>query len=297
MLKLKKLFKASPVAVVVIGLLVAGVVSAALLGIYATATGTATVEQSVVFCDGKTTQDYSFIVTGGDTEIQASCLENKSDSTAPIKIVTINEAGVNTSYWSTVELTRKNTSTWEPIAGASATLTYELVANEFNYELEATGLVIDTEYSLIYYADKPDRFVDWGGNNPGALIVAGTADGSGNLSLIGSNNLAMNLPQSADWNGSVDADYCASDSYALCSGAKIWLIPSTEYTEGTKTVSWSDPTSYLFETDMITYDDLDSDGEALYLGSGKLNFFIKNIFAINATPGTYTIITKVKPVQ
>ena len=315
--KLKTLFTASPIVATLVSLLIVGAVSAAILGVYVTATGTATVEQSVVFGDDSISKTYTFDAMAGDTYTEGYNLKNRSETTAPIKLQTTqcvagsgvctsnpgnDEEGIETSYWSTVELENKDISTWSVIGDSTrATLTYELVSSAFNYELEATGLTPDIEYSLIYYADQQDRFVSWGGDNPGALIVAGMADENGELGLVGSNNLAMNLPQSADWNGSADADYCDNangfDDYDLCRGAKVWLVPSSEYDAGAKTVSWADPTSYLYETDLMVYDDVDSDGEALYLGHGMLNFFIKNVFAINVAPGTYTIKTEVQPVQ
>ena len=59
MKKIKELFKKSSVAMVVAGLVVAGVASAALLTIYGSRTGNATdVQQSVVFGDGTTEQTY-----------------------------------------------------------------------------------------------------------------------------------------------------------------------------------------------------------------------------------------------
>jgi len=319
--KIKSLFKGSPIAMVVAGLLVAGVASAGLLTLYGTMTGTADVEQSVVFGNGDTEKIYDIgnsPATAGNTYTQDYNLLNRSVTTAPIKFVTnqcmvggghcndtnYDESGVETSYWSTVKLENKNTSDWQPVTSdeIEGTLTYELAAPTFNYELEATGLTADTEYSLIYYADRQDRFVNWGGDNPGALIATFTANGDGNIpATTGSQNLAMNLPHASDWNGTADANYCDNangfDSYDLCRGAKIWLVPSDNYDSGAKIVTWGNPGSYLYETDLITYDDSDTDGEALYLGEGMLNLFVKNVLDIALEPGDYTVKTQIQPVQ
>ena len=314
--KIKGLLKGSPVAMVIVGLLVAGVVSAAVLAIYTTMIGTGNVEQSVVFGNDDTSKEYTIgesPAIAGNTYTQDYNLKNRSETTAPIELVTsqcivgggncgisgYDEGGVETSYWSTLELTTKNTSTWQPEGSGKATLTYELAASTFNYQLEAEGLTPTIDYSLIYYADKQDRFVDWGGDNPGALIATFTADSDGKIpATTGSKNLAMNLPHANDWNGTADANYCIDpDNYDLCRGAKIWLVPLSSYDSGNKKLIGWNPTTYLFETDLITYDDTDTDGVALYLGKGMLNFFVKNVLAINLAPGEYQVKTEVVPVQ
>jgi len=136
-----------------------------------------------------------------------------------------------------------------------ATLIYNPSGNEFEYALVGSGLKPLTEYSLIYYADEPDRFVDWGGNNPGALIGSGTTTGNGNLVMDDSINLNMNLPCPPDSN--IDGeDYRDTDGYSNAHGAKLWLVPSSLYSENTKMIigGWN-PTEYLFETDLISYID------------------------------------------
>ncbi len=317
--KIKKLFKGRPIAMVIAGVLVAGVASAAILAVYTTMVGEGDVQQSVVFGNGETEKSYTIgesPAIAGNTYTQNYNLMNRSETTAPIKFVTnqcmvggghcpdenYDEPGVETSYWSTVELENKNTSTWHviPADGTEGILTYELAASTFNYEFEASGLTPKIEYSLIYYADKQNRFKNWGGDNPGALIATAVADDDGKISIEGSKNLAMNLPHADDWNGTSEANYCNYandfDDFDLCRGAKVWLVPSSDYNAGTKSVDWSNAGQYLYETDLITYDDTANDGVALYLGTGKLNFFVKNELAIDLAPGTYQVKTKVMPV-
>ena len=316
--KIKSLLKRSPIAMVVAGVLVAGVASAAILAVYTTMVGKGNVEQSVVFGNGDTEKSYTIgdsSTIAGNTYTQNYNLMNRSETTAPVRFVTnqcivggghcndgnYDEEGVETSYWSTVELRSKNSTTWQPGGPGVGTLTYELAASTFNYEFEASGLTAGKNYSLIYYADKQDRFEEWGGDNPGALIATAVANEDGEISIEGSNNLKMNLPHADDWNGTSEANYCdvanGFDNYDLCRGAKVWLVPSDRYDVSSKKLIGWNPTEYLFETDLITYDDTDTDGVALYLGTGILNFFVKNELDIALEPGDYVVTTKVVPVQ
>ena len=315
--RIKSLLKRSPVAMVVAGVLVAGVASAAILAVYTTMVGEGNVEQSVVFGNGDTEKSYTIgdsSTIAGNTYTQNYNLMNRSETTAPVRFVTnqcivggghcndenYDEEGVETSYWSTVELRSKNSTTWQPESPGVGTLTYELAASTFNYEFEASGLTEDKDYSLIYYADKQDRFEDWGGDNPGALIATAQTNDEGKISIEGSTNLGMDLPHKNDWNGTSEANYCdvanGFDDYDLCRGAKVWLVPSNRYDVSSKKLMGWNPEEYLFETDLITYDDIDN-GEALNLGEGKLNFFVKNELDIALAPGNYVVTTKVVPVQ
>jgi hypothetical protein len=116
-------------------------------------------------------------------------------------------------------------------------LKYNLEGPVFEYLFNGHGLQPDTDYSLIYYADP------WPGDNPGALIASGTTDIDGNIHLKGSKNLDMDLPNIADEN--------------YPNGAKIWLISSRDYdAKNTKMSGWN-PNDYLFEYDLITYNDID----------------------------------------
>ncbi|MFH0846316.1 MAG: hypothetical protein V1851_02895 [Patescibacteria group bacterium] len=319
--KIKNLIKASPVFAAVAGLLFAGVASAALLKVYTTTTGTADAKQSVTF-DGLSDVDNVYTIgnspaIAGNTYEDSDTLYNKSVTTAPIKFVTNqcmtgggycgwgeihDEDGVNTSYWSTVTLDNKDEN-WvrKDNDTTQGVLTYELASDKFNYVFEATGLIPSKGYSLIYYADESNRFEDWGGNNPGKLIATFTTDSEGNIvSTSGSKNLSMNLPHVNDAN--IDEyDYCKTvedggtgDMYNMCHGAKVWLVPSSDYSSPELTV-WN-PENYLFETDLITYDDTDSDTVPLNMFEGQLNFFIKNVLDIALAPGEYKVKTEVQPV-
>ena len=140
----------------------------------------------------------------------------------------------------TLQLENKDPITWEAITGdgIKGTLTYETADAEFKYDFSAIGLQDTTNYSLIYYADG------WPGNNPGALITTFTTDGSGDIALTsGSTELGMDLPHVNDANHPI--------------GAKIWLVPSDGYSSTTKSIIGWNHSEYLFEMNLIQYDDID----------------------------------------
>ena len=140
--KIKELLQRSRVATLVAGLLFAGIVSAGFLAIYTTMMGEGDVLQSVVFGNGDTVKSYTIgdsPAIAGNTYIENYNLLNRSETTAPIKFVTnqcmvggghcaeesYDEDGVNTSYWSSVELRSKDSSTWAILSdGRMGTLTY-----------------------------------------------------------------------------------------------------------------------------------------------------------------------------
>ena len=120
-------------------------------------------------------------------------------------------------------------SNWNVISDdISAVVEFNNGSKTFDYTLNAQGLLPNTEYSLIYYADYSDRVNNWGGDNPGALVGTGTSDESGNLNLDEEADLGFDLPSEPDAN--IDEyDYCESDGYTHCHGAKLWLVPSSDY--------------------------------------------------------------------
>jgi predicted ribosomally synthesized peptide with SipW-like signal peptide len=133
-------------------------------------------------------------------------------------------------------LENKNAN-WEPIYndGVKGQLIYNLAGSTFDYKFEATGLKPGTQYSLIYYADP------WPGCHPGALIATFTTDSSGNIaSTSGSASIGFDLPDPGDRN------YPA--------GAKIWLVPSSDYNPSTKSMIAWNPSTYLFGMNLIHYD-------------------------------------------
>lgn len=140
-------------------------------------------------------------------------------------------------------------SNWDVIDGAWGKLKYNVEGSTFDYVFNGHGLDPEKDYSLIYYADP------WPGNNTGALIANGTPNEGGNLHLMGS-AIIGDLPNPADANYlDVDGIDNTGDEGE---GAKIWLVPSSDYdAENSKMVDWN-PTDYLFEYNLIKYDDTDA---------------------------------------
>lgn len=311
--------KTKIIAVLIAMVVLAGVGSAGLLTYYSTITGTASDVQQAIVVDE---DDYTIVQPytidngmGGNTYTESFDVANRADipgyvsfsSTLINKTSGDVETGVvTTKYLAEVQLCSKNAGSWTPTCDImNGILTYELNNEEFVYKLEATGLTDDAGYSLIYYADKPDRFVDWGGNNPGALIGTGVAN-SGMVVMSGSVDIGMDLPHADDFNTGeyldsennwLPADYGqAPDFYDMRTGAKVWLILSDHYDTETKTVTTWNPTMSLFEMDLINYDDTGK-GVGLRIGANsEFELIIENTFAINTVPGNYTVTTTIAPV-
>jgi hypothetical protein len=156
--------------------------------------------------------------------------------------------------------------------GIQATLDYNIVGTEFQYNLTSSQLPED--YVLIYYADQDPRFNLWGGN-PAVLLGTLTLGGT---FLSGSINIGS-LPFAGDWNSNpLPNNYClcanGHDSYIHCSGAKIWLVPKDNYDETLQRLivwdPWNSGSPYLFETDLITYTKTECNpGAAQECGTGS----------------------------
>jgi hypothetical protein len=136
----------------------------------------------------------------------------------------------------TLRLTQKDPNTWVEM-GNSATLTYNTVGATFDYTL--VGNVPNNEpYSLIYYKDQTNRFVNWG--LVGAVIAENIPVVNNHIDITGSADI-ISLPQTGDIN------YPA--------GAKIWLVPTANVhvAEDGKTLvpDWN-PAAYLFEENIRT---------------------------------------------
>lgn len=139
-------------------------------------------------------------------------------------------------------LYEKNPSDWSIVdGGAWGKMTYKLAAPTFDFVFNGHGLNLNTDYTLIYYADP------WPGNKPGAYIASGTSNSNGDIHLAGSVDLGTDIPNAADAN--------------YPTGGKIWLVLSSDYNSGNPTTGpmtgWN-PTEYLFEFKLITYDDTDA---------------------------------------
>ena len=106
----------------------------------------------------------------------------------------------------------------------------------FDYNLDLYGMQPNTEYHLHYYADP------WNSPN-GIAIDTFTTDTNGDFSGSGSVDLGTDLPVIGD------ANY---------PNAKIWIIPTSHWGgTGVGMITW-DATQYLWEWNLVTYDDTDA---------------------------------------
>ena len=161
----------------------------------------------------------------------------------------------------TIVLSHKTLS-WD-LTDGKANIEYAPAGNEFYYEISFEDVTLDA-HALIYYADKPNRFEDWGGNNPGAIIqVLPTAIVDGDM-ITGCIDLGMDLPHINDANyDTTHTNYCdLPDEYDNCCGAKLQIIPIIDLTPSGDTVvlpliDWDHVDRYLLETDLIQYTDTD----------------------------------------
>jgi hypothetical protein len=144
--------------------------------------------------------------------------------------------GVNVIYVSELELSNKvvvfGETNWA-LTGDKAKVRYTVVGDTFSAEVIEGS---KDGYVLVYYKDNSDRF-----NSPAKAIKV--EDVVGNLAYADDNNN--------------EEDYCLSDGYTTCHGAKLWYVPETAVdSEGN--VDWSQASNFLFETNLIQYN---SDGE------------------------------------
>jgi hypothetical protein len=113
---------------------------------------------------------------------------------------------------------------------------YNLSGSTFDFVFNGHSLAIGQDYTLIYYPDP------WPGKGL-ICLGSGTVNEDGNVHIKGSVDTG-DLPIDADEND----------------GAKIWLVLSSDVDCGElelyEMVAWT-LTAYLFEYDLITFDDTD----------------------------------------
>lgn len=134
----------------------------------------------------------------------------------------------------------RDPDTWEIVRARGrdktwAKLKYNLNGDQFKFVLNAHGLTAEEAYSLIYFPDP------WPGEG---LISLGndTANNGGNVHISGSVDTG-DLPSEDD------------DNYP--DGAEIWLTLSNDVDFELGKMGYFKPTEYLFEYDLITFDDTD----------------------------------------
>ncbi len=213
--------------------------------------------------------DYEFgdVIVGEPINL-LNDLENNRD----ISIITTNgDENIGVEYKSTLELTKKDVDfekdVWDIIDGDinKAQVEYTIVGNKFSATTDKATFVA---YSLIYYKDNSNRF-----DSPAQAILVEDVEG--------------NLPYEDDQN--IDEyDYCLTEEYDTCHGAKIWYVPSSAINVD-KTLDWSRASEFYFESKLIQYN---LDGEITFYSGDSLEIipeYTPNEFAENG----YTIETTI----
>ena len=150
-----------------------------------------------------------------------------------MEITSDNPEGVSTQYDGELQLVSKNVDfnldVWTiDETGPTAIVKYVVAGPTFRAAVDEGAI---EGYTLIYYKDNSDRF-----NNPAEVI---SIDG-----VVG------NLPYAEDGNVE-DYDYCATEEYLTCHGAKIWYVPTDAITDGE--LDWARADEFLFESELIQY--------------------------------------------
>ena len=125
---------------------------------------------------------------------------------------------------------------WEILEdGAWGKMKYNMSGDEFDFVFNGHGLEPGLDYTLIYYPDP------WPGE--GLICLGeGTVNEEGDIHIAESKDTG-DLPADGD--------------EAPLGGAKIWLVLSDDITCDDQFDGWN-PTEYLFEGDVITFDDTDA---------------------------------------
>ncbi|MBA7525029.1 hypothetical protein ES705_17176 [subsurface metagenome] len=134
-------------------------------------------------------------------------------------------------------LYEKDIDGWDIVEdGAWGKMKYNMSGPEFDFVFNGHNLKgeVDTEYTLIYY---PDPWPGYG------LICLG----SGTVNEEGDIHIAESLDT-----GDLPADFDENEDEA-----KIWLVLSDDVDCGNAEMIGWNPTEYLFENDLITFDDTD----------------------------------------
>jgi len=123
---------------------------------------------------------------------------------------------------------------WNPVVGGAwGKMTYRPSGKTFWYTFTGHKLEPGEEYSLIYYPDP------WPGN--GLICLGnGTANNGGNLHIAERLDIE-DMPTEED------------ENYE--NGAKIWLVLTSDVDCWNQQMIGWNPTEYLFEFDLITYED------------------------------------------
>ncbi len=227
---------------------------------------------SPISVDGETT--FSSPVIGGDSIVgEYFIVSNDGSVEVLVQVVNDAETGIEVTYKGNLELTEKTVDfslpVWEiPGDADKVQIEYTIVGDSFSAEVTEGELV---GYELIYYKDNSDRF-----ENPSSAISVGDVN--------------ENLPYETDGNTN-EYNYCETEEYDTCHGAKIWYVPS-DAINGDNTLDWSRASEFYYESKLIQYN---LDGELTIYPSEDLIITPEFEFSTYLEDGTYSVISEVVP--
>jgi hypothetical protein len=254
----------------ILGFFAIALVSAVLIDYYGLFNQEVNVNQPIEVT-GDTTQSI-------DCEAGDSCdgseirIGNDGTQEIAVSIVNIADEGVNTIYKSNLELTKKSVDftkdVWD-ILNDKVQIEYTIVGDNFNAKVTEGA---KEGYELIYYKDNSNRF-----NSPAKAIKL--------------SDVSENLPYEDDKNAE-EYDYCSTNEYATCHGAKIWYVPSNAINSD-GSLDWSRASEFYFESELIQFN---SEGNVITYPTNTISILPVYEFDLAIEEGTYTITTLVNPV-
>lgn len=222
----------------IIGLVAINLIAAAVLQYYGQHTETIEVMQPITVNgeEGYTGFDNVPCEAGQTCEGTLLTIENHGNNNVPIMVYVEDvDDGIETVFFAETTLTKKvvdfSEDVWDAVEPAKE-LTMRYAATGDGFEVEVMNPI--TGYELIYYKDNSDRF-----NSPAAAIK-----------IV---DVTKNLPYEDDANAE-DYDYCLTNEYVTCGGAKIWYVPTDTILSGNE-LDWSRASEFYFETELIQFND------------------------------------------
>jgi len=209
--------------------------------------------------------DLGEVYSGGQVQGEECVITNDAPTERTITFSDDSEAGIDVSYGGTLSLSKKDTTTWA-VTGEPIEVEYTVIGEEF----EVTG--VPEGHTAIYYKDEVVGLEGRVANPQPAISIVGTG----------------NLPHLDDANIDELADYCAEpDNYNQCKGAKLWIVPNGDLSEGT--LNWANMANYYYELDLIQYN---AEGQIVLSPGASLTVTPIYDIAVGVN-GTHTITTEI----
>lgn len=204
-------------------------------------------------------------------------ISNDGDSKREVVITNdATEGEIDVEYIGTLTLTEKTVDfskdVWETLTTPNEVeIEYIVVNGKFSAEVITN---VNENYELIYYKDNSDRF-----NSPAEAISVGDVEG--------------NLPYDIDRNSEADGtyDYCDTNEYVTCHGAKIWYVPS-DAINSDGTLQWNRASEFYFETELIQFN---IDGKIIIYPNWILDLTPEYTLNELLAKGIYTVDTTISP--